>query len=105
MIRLCKSIRKESKPMIIAANKFDSAIGHKVPQIQTEDKTIIPTSAAAELALKSAAKAGFISYTPGAGTFEITATLSPAQKKKFWILTAAQAFKNVSIVRFLKFWT
>ena len=81
MIRLCKSIRKESKPMIIAANKFDSAIGHKVPQIQTEDKTIIPTSAAAELALKSAAKAGFISYTPGAGTFEITATLSPAQEK------------------------
>lgn len=81
MIRLCKSIRKESKPMIIAANKFDSLEALGIPLVKDEEKTIIPTSAAAELALKSAAKAGIIRYTPGAGSFEVTAEISPAQEK------------------------
>jgi len=81
MVRLCRSIRKESKPMIIAANKFDAVLGSQAPPVRAEDKTVVLTSAAAELALKSAAKAGFIHYVPGSKTFEITATLSPAQEK------------------------
>ncbi|MDL2261376.1 redox-regulated ATPase YchF [Methanimicrococcus sp. OttesenSCG-928-J09] len=81
MIRLCKSIRKESKPMIIAANKFDTMENLNISLVESEDKTIIPTSAAAELALKSAAKAGIIQYKPGAGSFEVTAELNPAQEK------------------------
>ena len=81
MIRLCRSIRKESKPMMIAANKFDALDTLGIPLVSSDEKTIIPTSAAAELALKSAAKAGVIHYTPGAGSFEVAGTISPAQEK------------------------
>ncbi|WP_316556916.1 redox-regulated ATPase YchF [Methanimicrococcus hongohii] len=81
MIRLCRSIRKESKPMIIAANKFDVLDALGIPIVSVEGKTIIPTSAAAELALKSAAKNGVIHYTPGAGSFEIAGEINPAQEK------------------------
>lgn len=81
MIRLCKSIRKESKPMIVAANKFDALKNPNDLKIDAEDKLVIKTSAAAELALKSAAKSGAIRYTPGGGHFEIVTELSPAQEK------------------------
>ncbi|MDV0445829.1 Obg-like ATPase 1 [Methanimicrococcus sp. At1] len=81
MIRLCRSIRKESKPMIIAANKFDALEGSGISLVEADDKTIIPTSAAAELALKSASKAGVIQYTPGDGGFEVAGEISPAQEK------------------------
>ena len=81
MIRLCKNIRKESKPMIVAANKFDTMTGANAPVISAEDKTIIPTSAAAELALKSASKAGIINYIPGGSHFDVLTDLNPAQEK------------------------
>jgi ribosome-binding ATPase YchF (GTP1/OBG family) len=81
MIKLCRSIRKESKPMIIAANKSDAIDGPDSLLVPSDDKTIILTSAAAELALRSAAKAGLIRYTPGAGNFEVDAALNPAQEK------------------------
>ena len=81
MVRLCRFIRKESKPMIIAANKLDSQDVLHIPPIEADGKTIIPTSAAAELALKSASKAGLIHYIPGASSFEVTAPLNPAQEK------------------------
>jgi len=81
MIRLCKNIRKESKPMIVAANKFDTMTGTNTPVISAEDKTIIPTSAAAELALKSASKAGIINYIPGGSHFDVLTDLNPAQEK------------------------
>ncbi len=81
MVKLCRSIRKESKPMIIAANKFDVLDGLGIPLVQSDEKTVIPTSAAAELALKSASKTGIIRYTPGAGSFEVAAELNPAQEK------------------------
>ena len=81
MIRLCKNIRKESKPMIVAANKFDTMAGANTPVISAEGKTIIPTSAAAELALKSASKAGIINYIPGGSRFDVLTDLNPAQEK------------------------
>lgn len=80
-IRLCQSLRRESKPMMIAANKFDVLESVGIPLIAVEGKTVIPTSAAAELVLKSAAKAGVISYTPGSDHFDVTGTLTPAQEK------------------------
>ena len=81
MIKLCKSIRKESKPMIIAANKFDAVTGTGIPLVSSDDKTVIPTSAAAELALKSASKAEIIKYISGEDHFDVLTELSPAQEK------------------------
>ena len=80
MLLLCKKLREESKPMIIAANKCDS-LPPSVSMVTSDQKTIVPTSAAAEVVLKSAAKAGSIRYVSGAGSFEILTALTPAQEK------------------------
>ena len=83
MLLLCKKLREESKPMIIAANKFDSLLP-SVSLVTSDQKTVVPTSAAAEVVLKSAAKAESIRYVSGANTFDILtskAPLTPAQEK------------------------
>ncbi len=62
-----------SKPMVIAANKAD------IPEAEDNIKRmrrelpypVVPTSAAAELALRKAARAGLIRYIPGDSDFEI----------------------------------
>lgn len=82
MIRLCDTMREISKPLLIAANKADIAPGENLKKLKELDRIVVPTSAAAELALKSAAKSGVIRYTPGNGNFEVlTEDLTAAQKK------------------------
>lgn len=68
------TLRHETKPMIIAANKADlpsaeenlKRLQETFPEIQ-----IIPCSADSELSLRQAANAGLINYTQGEPTFEI----------------------------------
>ncbi|MBN2111096.1 MAG: redox-regulated ATPase YchF [Methanosarcinaceae archaeon] len=82
LVRLCDGIRMISKPMIIAANKADIAPGEFVSDLQSLDQIVVPTSAAAELVLRSAASSGAIKYVPGDGSFTVLSEeLSPAQKK------------------------
>ncbi len=82
LVRLCDGIRIMSKPMIIAANKADVAPGGFVSDLQSLEQIVVPTSAAAELALKSASKSGAIKYDPGDDDFSIIKEdLTPAQKK------------------------
>ncbi len=82
LIRLCDAIRTLSKPMIIAANKADIAPPENISDLQALDQIAVPTSAAAELALRSASKSKVISYEPGDNDFNVlTEELSPAQKK------------------------
>jgi len=82
MVRLCNTMREISKPMLIAANKADVAPRENMDKLEELDRIVVPTSAAAELALKSAAKSGAIKYTPGNESFEILSLeLTKAQKK------------------------
>ncbi|KXS44591.1 MAG: translation-associated GTPase [Methanolobus sp. T82-4] len=82
LVRLCDGIRIMSKPMIIAANKADVAPAEFVSDLQSLEQIVVPTSAAAELALKSASKSGAIKYDPGDDDFSIIKEdLTPAQKK------------------------
>ncbi|WP_440956927.1 redox-regulated ATPase YchF [Methanosarcina sp. Mfa9] len=82
MVRLCDTMREISKPLLIAANKADVAPRDNLDKLEELDRIVVPTSAAAELALKSATKSGAIKYTPGNGSFEIVAQeLTTAQKK------------------------
>ncbi|HII02120.1 TPA: redox-regulated ATPase YchF [Methanosarcinaceae archaeon] len=82
MVRLCDTMREISKPLLIAANKADVAPRDNLDKLEELDRIVVPTSAAAELALKSAAKSGAIKYTPGNESFEIVAKeLTAAQKK------------------------
>ena len=80
MIALADALRKESKPLIIAANKMDIAPPELVERLMSADRIVVPTSAAAEYALRMAAKSGVIEYLPGDKEFKIKTELSDAQK-------------------------
>ena len=78
-----KELRKNTKPIIIAANKADLPSAAKnLEKLRKEfpEKLIVPCSAEAELALKEAAKAGLIKYRPGDSDFEIVGKLNDKQK-------------------------
>jgi len=82
MIRLCDTIREISKPLLIAANKADIAPRENLDKLKDLDRMVVPTSAAAELAFKSAEKSGIIRYAPGDRNFDVlTEDLTKVQKK------------------------
>jgi ribosome-binding ATPase YchF (GTP1/OBG family) len=65
-------LRKESMPIIIAANKIDlPQAQHNLERIRKATGNVIPTSADSELALREAAEHGLIEYQPGDGDFMI----------------------------------
>lgn len=77
------TLRKMTKPMIIAANKIDRPRGKEnFEKVKKEfDYPIVPCYAEGELALREADKAGLIEYIPGENSFEIKGKLSDNQKK------------------------
>ncbi len=82
IIHLCDKIRLISKPMIIAANKADIAPIQNLDKLKAIGGIVVPTSAAAELVLRSASKSGAIKYDLGDSDFSIIAqNLSPVQQK------------------------
>jgi len=82
LISLCDIMRIISKPMMIAANKEDIAPEKFVSGLKALDRIVVPTSAAAEIVLRSASKSGAIKYNSGDDDFVITREdLTPAQKK------------------------
>ena len=81
---IVKEFRKQTKPMIIAANKVDTDAGKKnLERLKKEfpDHFIIGCSAESELALKEAAKHKLIDYIPGSSDFDVVGELTDAQKK------------------------
>ncbi|MEM2870422.1 MAG: redox-regulated ATPase YchF [Thermoplasmata archaeon] len=84
LLALAAELRRQSKPMIIAANKADVAPPENLKRLmELPDHLVVPTAAEYELGLRRAAKAGLIQYTPGAREFSILepSKLTPAQKK------------------------
>ncbi len=74
--RLARKIRKETKPMIIAANKMDTEKARENFEEITSDPDyehleIVPASAHAEKALKNAAEKDVVDYHPGDEDFEV----------------------------------
>lgn len=110
-------LRKESKPMIIAANKVDTPEGHENFQKLRADfpnLLIVPCSADSELALRQAAKAGLIEYVPGENDFKILKELTEEQKNalekirknvlsKFLERTGVQSVLNSAVFGLLKY--
>ena len=81
---LAKELRKLSKPILIAANKIDLQSSKENLEKMKKDfsnLTIVPCSAEAEIALRTASKASFIEYIPGDKDFEIKKELNDNQKK------------------------
>ncbi len=84
IFEFASELRKESKPMIIAANKCDHPQAKEnIEKMKKEfpDIKIIPCSADSELALREAAKAGLIEYIPGESDFKIIGELNDKQKQ------------------------
>jgi ribosome-binding ATPase YchF (GTP1/OBG family) len=84
LLSLSHHIRRQSKPMIIAANKCEIASEENLKKLgELEDYIVIPTCAEVELALRRAAKGDLIEYMPGSDSFNIheDKDISEAHKK------------------------
>lgn len=77
---LARQIRRKTKPIIVAANKIDVAPSDLVERILDLDRTVIPTTAEGELALRRAAKNDLVVYDPGDESFEIVGEVSDSQR-------------------------
>lgn len=83
---LAQTIRKRTKPMIVAANKMDTDEARENYEEITADPdyahvTFVPCSAHAEKALKRAAEQDVIDYAPGDEDFEIVDMISEEQEQ------------------------
>ncbi len=84
LLNFVKSLRKKTKPMIIAANKIDTKKAQEnMKKLKEEfpEYEIIGCSAESELALREASKHDLIYYTPGEDNFEIKKEMNEKQKK------------------------
>ncbi len=117
LLKFAAELRKESKPMIIAANKIDVLQGkenYNKLKKHFPDRIIIPCSADLELALREAAKAGLIDYVPGERNFEIKGKLNNKQEEalnkikknvldEFPEGTGIQEILNYAVFKLLKY--
>jgi len=84
VMEFADALRREGKPMIIAANKCDHPDAQKnIKKMQDEfpEELIYPCSADLELALREAAKTELIEYIPGEKKFEIKGKINDKQKQ------------------------
>jgi len=91
IMQFLRSLRKLSKPTIIAANKADLCNDLEIVQKISENFTTIPSSAETELLLKKAAKAGIIQYIPGDDNFKGKSTVELSEQQN----NALHLAKNV----------
>ena len=71
LLSLITELRKNSKPLLIAANKMDVSPAEKnLEKLRAMGYMVIPCCAEAELALRRAAEKGMISYVPGDSNFK-----------------------------------
>jgi ribosome-binding ATPase len=111
-----RELRKISKPIIIAANKIDLPWADQNIEKMRRDfpnLTIIPCSAEAESALRTAARVGLIDYVPGSKTFAIKAELNDRQEKALELIrvnilekygsTGVQECLNRAVFDFMKY--
>ncbi|MFA6022711.1 MAG: redox-regulated ATPase YchF [Candidatus Pacearchaeota archaeon] len=82
IMHFARTMRKETKPMIIAANKIDRPNGREnYEKIKEEfDYPIVPCFAEGELTLRQADKNEIIDYIPGEKSFKIKKELNEKQK-------------------------
>ncbi|MFH0936391.1 MAG: redox-regulated ATPase YchF [Candidatus Woesearchaeota archaeon] len=106
LFSFASELRKETKPMIVAANKIDIPIANENYQRllkQFTNLTIVPCSAESELALKEAVKHKLIKYIPGSNDFEIISNLNENQKKglDFIKTNVLQKFSSTGVQKIL----
>jgi len=117
LMKFASALRRESKPMIIAANKIDlekSQENYERLKAKFPHLIFIPSSADSELALREAAKAEMIEYVPGEKDFRIKGNLNEKQKgalesikknvlENFETGTGIQAILNYAVFDLLRY--
>ena len=117
VMTFASALRRESKPMIIAANKIDLEKGeenYKKLKTKFPHLIFVPCSADFELALREASKAELIEYIPGETDFKIKGDLNEKQKSalenikkksldKFETGTGVQEVLNLAVFSLLKY--
>ena len=116
LMNLAVRFRKETKPVLIAANKIDVPGTEKnIERLKQAfpEFLIVPCSAESELALRQAAKHGVIDYIPGESDFKIKGELNEVQKKALEFIrkeilmkygsTGVQQVLNAAVFDFLKY--
>lgn len=114
--QIAKELRRLSKPILIAANKMDlSSSEENLKKLEKDfpHLTIVPCSAEAEIALRTAEKNGFIEYVPGSNDFEIKKDLTDNQQRALELIrnnvlkkfgsTGVQDCLNKAVFDFLKY--
>ncbi len=82
-LRFIDSLRKVSKPMLLAANKVDMVTAiRNLERLQKTDYLVLPCCAEAELALRRAAEKNLIDYKPGDCNFNLTNPQQLSQSQK-----------------------
>ena len=79
----CQRIRRDVKPVVIAANKADiSMTQNNLGELTERYANIIPCASELEMLLRKAVKNGFIHYLPGDNSFEIKENTQLSDKQK-----------------------
>ena len=97
LLLFASNLRKETKPMIVAANKIDvrgAYENYEKLKVQFPDTVFVPCSAESELALKEAAKHKLINYVPGERDFVVVGSLSDKQQN------ALDFIKNTVLIKY-----
>jgi len=82
LLNFVRELRKETKPILVAANKADLCKDLSITK-KIQDSLVVPCSAETELLLRKAAKGGIVDYVPGSESFSIKdETQISAQQKK-----------------------
>lgn len=84
MFEFASTLRKISKPMIIAANKIDvKGAEENLKRLERKfpNYVFVPCCAEAELALREAARKELIEYVPGEGDFKVKGNLNEEQER------------------------
>lgn len=114
LLRFSSSLRRISKPSLVAANKIDLAQAEdNVKKMGGGGWVTVPCAAEAELLLRRAAAKGFIRYLPGDGSFEVVESsgISEEQRRVLrfvedrvlvkWGSTGVQEAVNASYLKML----
>jgi hypothetical protein len=76
-----KELRKNTKPILIAANKADLCKDLKLIE-KIKDEKVIPCSAETELLLRKASKSGLVDYVPGSNNFSLKENIDISSQQK-----------------------
>lgn len=88
---LATTIRKRTKPIVVAANKIDIAPDDLIAELLSLDRPVVALTAEGELALQRAVAADLITYDPGDDAITVTGELSPKQREGIQQLQALLA--------------